>query len=100
MTCGVDGMRRRTRTCLGDFPGLCPEEDFNDDGMCETLPDCPRWRDWSMWGDCSKSCDDGIKRRMRTCRAAHLETCDNGKKSSETFIEDKNISVSIQVNIY
>jgi len=96
VTCGKGGFRKRTRLCEGDFPDLCLEDNFWENGDCDSLPDCPKWNLWSFWSDCSTTCDTGIMERRRRCKATHLETCGREDQVLETLLTgSRNVTVSL-----
>ena len=71
-TCG-QGSRSRSRTCTMPIP----QNGGNDcvGANLETkdckMKVCPpidgRWSNWGRWSSCSRSCDKGEQRRVRTC---------------------------------
>ena len=36
--------------------------------MCPSDPRFGFWAGWSRWGECSKTCGGGVKRRTRECK--------------------------------
>ncbi|XP_053377847.1 SCO-spondin-like isoform X2 [Mercenaria mercenaria] len=71
MTCD-EGDRSRTRSC--SFPSDAPHGNdcfgpATDTEKCKKA-DCSvdgYWADWSSWSICTKTCDQGLKFRARTC---------------------------------
>jgi hypothetical protein len=69
-TCGGGtSSKRRTLISTAKFGGkVCPEESMVESKPCQTQP-CPADCElsmWSSWGDCTKSCGSGTKKRERT----------------------------------
>lgn len=70
-SCG-GGMRERRRACDSPAPSNggrnCSGQATLID-YCHNDP-CPvhgKWASWSEWGECSASCNGGLRRRFRTC---------------------------------
>lgn len=95
VTCGLNGARTRSRECLGDFPNLCQAKELVETNLCEIMSDCPRWKSWSSWSSCSLSCDDGVRKRSRSCKAKILETCYSFKIAITAPQNKENLTVSI-----
>ncbi|KAF7629225.1 Peptidase M12B domain-containing protein [Meloidogyne graminicola] len=88
--CGK-GVRSRSRTCpANNCQGSYTEESFCNEHPCtdqQTLNS--QWSGWSVWGPCSVTCGNGVRRRTRHCQLGncpglHFETsvCNNGYCSS------------------
>ena len=79
-TCGV-GKRFLVRTCESN---TCDGDSLRIED-CYTNVDCPEWRLWSEWGDCTASCEDATRVRSRSCSgpgtcvglSTESEECDN-----------------------
>ena len=65
-SCG-DGVRIRSRRCVGDFP--CFSSELEQITPCAGPP-CPRLSEWSIFGSCDH--DSCVRSRNRTCL---LEPC-------------------------
>lgn len=90
--CGK-GVRSRSRTCPTDAscPGSSTEQSFCNEQPCaeqETLN--AQWSGWSVWGPCSATCGNGVRRRTRHCQwgncpGHHFDSsiCNNGQCSVE-----------------
>uniref|UniRef100_A0A914P3E9 Uncharacterized protein n=1 Tax=Meloidogyne incognita TaxID=6306 RepID=A0A914P3E9_MELIC len=90
--CGK-GVRSRSRTCPSDAscPGSSTEQSFCNEQACaekETLN--AEWSGWSVWGPCSATCGNGVRRRTRHCQYGncpgyHFDSsiCNNGPCSVE-----------------
>ena len=67
VTCG-DGTRIRTRECINGSPGNpgCQIGDETEQVFC-SKEKCIFWSTWSDYTDCSVTCGDGIRIRMREC---------------------------------
>ncbi|KAL4238338.1 hypothetical protein ACF0H5_003048 [Mactra antiquata] len=64
-----EGIQTRTRTCTEPSPqygGADCLGDTTEDQTC-LVAYCPSFSTWSEWGDCSQSCNEGIRSRTRTC---------------------------------
>ena len=66
-SCG-DGVRKRTRRCVGDF--LCFINELEQKKSCTGIA-CPRLSEWDNFGSCDP--DSCMKSRKRTCL---LEPCE------------------------
>ncbi len=44
----------------------CDRGDVLERDVCNVQP-CPMWSAWAEWGLCSKSCDGGVRTRLREC---------------------------------
>ncbi|XP_076806101.1 uncharacterized protein LOC143449687 isoform X2 [Clavelina lepadiformis] len=65
-SCG-DGVRSRSRECIGDFPlQYCAPGSRKEEEGCN-LGECARWGDWSPWTECSATCGPGSRIRSRKC---------------------------------
>ncbi|KAI1707981.1 thrombospondin type 1 domain-containing protein [Ditylenchus destructor] len=65
VSCGT-GVKRRTRHCQsGNCPGLFRESAICNDGPCSVSD--ASWGGWGYWSQCSESCGNGIRRRVRKC---------------------------------
>nr|XP_039250047.1 uncharacterized protein LOC120327756 [Styela clava] len=73
-TCG-GGSRYRTRFCDGSEKGspVCQGLDIQI-GACN-LGKCPSWNEWSLWSECSQTCDEGVQNRNRQCVGDYPEAC-------------------------
>ncbi|XP_039271804.2 uncharacterized protein LOC120346192 [Styela clava] len=92
--CGEKLFRTRNRECMkGQCAGKstmtepCPPVD------CQAGKSEPIWKEWTEWGDCSKSCGGGKRSRTRECNIERkcdrkterdVETC-NQKSCHEKF---------------
>ncbi|KAM8931068.1 hemicentin-1 [Pelodytes ibericus] len=71
VSCG-QGVQRRMRLCNNPVPangGLYCQGMETETRRCQHKP-CPvdgNWSDWSAWEDCSKTCGNGKKTRLRVC---------------------------------
>ncbi|XP_060553703.1 semaphorin-5A-like [Ruditapes philippinarum] len=71
VTCDV-GIHIRKRTCTNPAPayqGLVCVGNDTETKRCNNML-CPvngGWSDWSDWGECSVTCDTGLKKRNRSC---------------------------------
>jgi hypothetical protein len=65
-TCG-NGEQLYTRNCLNGVRGDigCIGNPTKTE-TCNEGP-CPVWRNWSSWGDCSRTCRAGTQERTRSC---------------------------------
>ncbi|XP_022780211.1 coadhesin-like isoform X3 [Stylophora pistillata] len=67
-----EGFQKRTRGCTNPAPANSGEPCqgvFMETKACISLL-CPvngNWSPWSLWGSCSKTCDEGFQKRMREC---------------------------------
>ena len=53
---------------IAETPCDCPCVDCDqEEGMCPSDPRFGFWAGWSRWGECSKTCGGGVKRRTREC---------------------------------
>ncbi|ESN93354.1 hypothetical protein HELRODRAFT_89118, partial [Helobdella robusta] len=74
-SCG-DGLQTRSRTCTNPAPrngGRACAGSTAEERTCMPRP-CPvdgMWSDWSAWTECSQSCGDGLKTRVRDCSNPH-----------------------------
>ncbi|XP_053393892.1 SCO-spondin-like isoform X2 [Mercenaria mercenaria] len=75
VTCG-GGRKLRQRVCIGPYFGgaQCegPEDDIED---CNTH-ECPVhgvWNPWTLWTDCSTTCENGTRTRNRTCDGPYYD---------------------------
>ncbi|VDN00733.1 unnamed protein product [Thelazia callipaeda] len=67
-TCGRNGSKLRTRSCLKDNLISTDCKGAAQDQMaCMDLPDCPSWTLWSSWSSCSVTCGHGQEIRQRSC---------------------------------
>merc|ERR1712003_415515 len=70
--CGIEGMKRRSRTCTVD--GKCDHlGDATEAAPCNRKP-CPKWKEWSYWSSCSMTCGSGEQIRNREC--TEKDACD------------------------
>lgn len=81
-TC-IGGRRERRRDCQGSEPGTnCPGLDEMSEpcgvGACGVTEGF--WQPWLTWTPCSRSCNGGTRRRLRTCIGG---PCRQGKNSEE-----------------
>jgi len=59
-----DGVERRVRNCIHSHSSECVD-DLTEERACTSVPDCPKWGNWSPWyDDCAMS---NRLIRMRTC---------------------------------
>jgi len=86
-SCG-GGIKTRKRECEGPFNGgLECAGDASEEATCgETL--CPVdgvFKDWSPWGECSKSCGGGVQERTRECHGPFYggAECDGDFKETQ-----------------
>lgn len=89
-------MTIRTRTCKERYISIAGEtEDCEETEQmpcnlmsCETGMKVPakdevsKWGPWNEWGDCSMSCDGGMRYRTRTCEESY-QTMDDDQTSCE-----------------
>ncbi|XP_076455301.1 hemicentin-1-like isoform X2 [Babylonia areolata] len=72
LTCG-GGQRKRFRTCSNPSPsnnGRPCVGSAEDADTCNLTP-CPVegwWQEWSVWSECSRTCDGGTQERRRVCQ--------------------------------
>ena len=74
-TCG-EGSRIRTRACpSGNCPGRFTQTELCNSGACRVREDrngligeSGSWDVWGEWGECSRTCDQGTRSRVRSCR--------------------------------
>nr|QGN01372.1 female cement gland secreted 3 [Lepeophtheirus salmonis] len=69
LTCGR-GKRTRTRECLHPDGGIIPCKGIpKEKGYCfeKFCPIHGEWGFWKEWSDCSASCGEGTKTRIRKC---------------------------------
>ncbi|KAM6962600.1 hemicentin-1 [Aplochiton taeniatus] len=71
VSCGV-GAQKRLRQCNNPLPANggrhCAEPD-TETRSCQGKP-CPvngSWSEWSLWEECSRTCGQGNRTRVRTC---------------------------------
>ncbi|XP_053385396.1 uncharacterized protein LOC123537769 [Mercenaria mercenaria] len=72
VTCGI-GVQKRHRTCTNPSPLRYGDHCFGDTmdvNICVKDP-CEAvdggWTEWGGWGNCSASCDWGLRKRSRSC---------------------------------
>ena len=85
VTCG-GGTRSRSRTCPR---APCTPDQFgsslSQSESCQNQ-NCPgTWSDWSPYGACSVTCDNGVRTRTRTCIGGEVgqPNCQFGSASEE-----------------
>lgn len=71
-TCG-GGLQTRKRSCINPAPANSgkPCQGVTKETKGCNVNKCPvngNWSAWSAWSSCSKTCDDGLQRRMRKCK--------------------------------
>ncbi|KAL3880318.1 hypothetical protein ACJMK2_032566 [Sinanodonta woodiana] len=72
VTCGI-GVQSRRRQCnrpLPEFGGVQCIGDMIEESQCDTKVPCPIDGGWGSWSDitpCSVTCEQGVKRRVRSC---------------------------------
>ncbi|CAJ0945104.1 unnamed protein product, partial [Mesorhabditis belari] len=65
--CGEEAARIRNRACYykGVMFSGC-EGPAQDQSPCP-VTQCPKWREWGDWSECSQTCGQGTQIRTRTC---------------------------------
>ncbi|XP_015224034.2 properdin [Lepisosteus oculatus] len=67
----LEGVRQRRRRC--DGVGECPDPEAQgtlQTAPCEEQACCPEaggWAEWAPWQPCSVTCENGVKKRQRSC---------------------------------
>lgn len=65
VSCGGSGIHERTRQCTSGDQKDCKGESI-EIHKCNNGP-CPKWGKWSVFSQCSMSCNYGIRTRRREC---------------------------------
>lgn len=72
--------------------------------------DCPVWRPWSQWTECSRTCGGGIRRHVRFCSgsfagvyctgdAEEIQECNNNVSGVFFLIPCTLIFLSIRIRL-
>ena len=62
---------------IAETPCDCPCVDCDqEEGMCPSDPRFGFWAGWSRWGECSKTCGGGVKRRTTLRKGQIFELCE------------------------
>ncbi|KAK3700085.1 hypothetical protein QZH41_015036, partial [Actinostola sp. cb2023] len=67
-TCG-QSIQNRQRKCISNRKPNCRGSGV-ESRRCKAVRPCPvdgGWGEWTAWGECSKTCDLGTKKRSRKC---------------------------------